>query len=202
MNDFANDVNSCVSSFANQTQTLGFRIRNDVARPLLDSSVNLGEETHQIYSKYVGSRGKCAQARKDAVKMRQKYVGCVREANGAIQALRRAKSSSSRRRKKSSDSVDSNCTPRKVTPSSPQRGEDGELAWEDALRGYGGRYGLTKNCDSVIRALEEVQAAEAQYTAMVKVENAAVADSQTMELKTLDAVQKLEEVRIKDEQRT
>ena len=187
--NFANNVNRCVMSYANQTQGLGARIRNDVSRPLLDSNIKLSETVSKIYSHYVASRGKCAQARKEAVKMRQKYIGAVKDANLAIQALRRAKRL--KETKRTNDVQEE--MPLKVRPATISGGNS-NMDWEDALRSFGIKYGLTKNCEAIILALEEIQTVETQYCTLVDSENAAVADAQAIERKVLDAIQKLEEV--------
>ncbi len=76
------------------------------------------------------------------------------------------------------------------------RGEGVEVAWEDALRNYGVRHGLSRGCEAVIRALEEVQTSESHYSSMVKLENGAVEEAQAMEKMALESMQTLEEVSI------
>jgi len=196
ISEFANDVNACVSSFANQIQTLGDSIRNDVARPCFDSSAALAEGAQNIYSKYAASRAACFQSRKDALKSRQKYVGSVKDANASIQSLRRAKKSRLRRRGSDLASEINATKASSLQESYPGRGEGAEVAWEDALKKYGLRHGLNRGCEAVIKALEEVQASESQYSAMVTLENGAVEEAQAMEKMALDSMQTLEEKRV------
>lgn len=195
MEEFANNVNACVMSFTKQTQSFGVGIRNEVAKPWLDNSANLGDVVPKIYSEYVASRSKCAQARKDALKMRQKYVGSVKDAEGAIQSLRKARVS---KHSMNSSDLSNPASPQRVdsSASSQDGGGEEDMEWENALRDFGIRHGLTKNCETVICAFEEIQTSEEQYCSLVDLENAAVLDAQTMELNALDAVQKVEEERM------
>lgn len=69
--------------------------------------------------------------------------------------------------------------------------------WEDELRKLQEKYKLSRQlCDSVIRACDDVQMAQANYQARVVVENEAVEEVQSMERMTLDCLQRLEEERI------
>lgn len=188
MEEFAQHVNSCIISYAKQMQRLGVRLREDVARPWIDFNASLGEKAPKLYSEYVASRTKCAQARKDALKMRQRYVGVVQDAETAIQALRRARATNPARKS----------TQRSDTSSSvlSEEKKDEDVQWEKALKEFGKRHGLTKQCDSVIRGLEEIQTAEAQYCALVEIENGAVENAQDVERTGLDAMQSNEEERV------
>jgi hypothetical protein len=57
---------------------------------------------------------------------------------------------------------------------------------------YGSKYGVSP--DRLIALLNEVQSLEAEYKTLVKEENLAVSQAQTMEIMALEAAQKLEEV--------
>jgi hypothetical protein len=70
------------------------------------------------------------------------------------------------------------------------------VQWERALKEFAKRHGLTKHCEAVIRGLEEIQAAEGQYCALVELENGAVSNAQDVEHRGLDAMQSNEEERI------
>jgi DNA repair ATPase RecN len=116
-----------------------------------------------------------------ALTVRNKYVKAVREAEAAISEIRKAKQNEGPR-------------PEIVTSSS-QESETStmtESPWETSLRMYGRKYGVSP--DRLIALLNEVQSLEAEYKKLVKDENDAVSQAQTMEIMALEAAQKLEEV--------
>jgi hypothetical protein len=190
MEEFARNVNGCIISFVHEEQELGRRLRNEIVRPWVDFNAAYVERTPKVFAEYVNSRSKCAQARKEALKMRQKYVGVKGEAEASIQALRKARATSNPARKS---------TERSDTSSSVITEEDkkeDDVQWERALKEFGKRHGISKQCDQVARALEEIQSAEGQYCNLVELENEAVSNAQDMERKGLDAMQSGEEERI------
>jgi len=188
METFASDVNRCILSFTTQTQTFGACIRNDIARPYQENSVHLAEEGLKQYSQYTASRGKCAHARKEAYKLQKKYVESVKEVDVAIGILRKARASKGRKRKTTESSNGES--------SREEEGVEMYATWEEELRQFGDKNGLSKQCESVIRASEEVGTAQTNYTVGVTAENVAVEDAQDMERVALDSVQRLEEERI------
>jgi hypothetical protein len=184
MEEFAQHVNLCIISYAGETQNCANRLRQDVLRPWMDFNASSADKT-KIYNDYVNSRGRCAQARKEALKMRQKYVGAVKDAESAIQALKKARATVPR---KSTERSDTSC--------SVEDEKDEDVQWEKALKEFGKRHGITRQCDSVARALGEIQSTEGQYSNLVELENGAVANAQDLERRGLDALQMNEEERI------
>ena len=184
MDEFAQHVNNCIVSFAEETQKCCNRSRQDVIRPWVGFS-NASSEKVKIYQEYQNSREKCAQARKDALKSRQKYVGVVKDAEVAIQSLKKARATVPR---KSTDKSD--------TSASEICEEKEEMEWVKALKEFGKRHGITRQCDLVAKALGGVQSAEEQYCNHVELENKAISYSQKIECKGLDSMQMNEEERI------
>eukprot|EP00804_Cyclotella_cryptica_P000020 CCRYP_013707-RB/>CCRYP_013707-RB protein AED:0.02 eAED:0.02 QI:909/0.83/0.85/1/0.5/0.42/7/1835/920 len=141
--------------------------------------------------------------------MRQKYVRVVNDAESVIKTLRKAKMekySRSCSSDLSKDIVPKMMPPRKTTERSDTSSsaisvsddilnEEG-VQWEKTIKDFGKRHGLTKHCEAVIRALEEVRIAEGQYCTLVELENEAVSDAQDAERRGLDAMQHEEEERI------
>ncbi|KAL7537292.1 hypothetical protein ACHAXR_009090 [Thalassiosira sp. AJA248-18] len=202
MEQFAGDVNRCIGSFTEQIGGFGLCIQNDIARPYHDSSVNLVEEGGRYYSQYSASRVKCAQSRKEALKLRKKYVESTKDLDGAIATLRKARRASSRalRKRKNTESSNeinrSNSKDEGIEVSTWGVTTTAALTWEEELRQFGDKFGLVKQCESIIRASEEMQSLQTKYSASVAEENAAVDDSQDMERMALDSGQRLEEERI------
>jgi hypothetical protein len=184
MEEFAQHVNQCIVSFAGETQKCGTRLRQDVVRPWTEFHSSSVDKV-KIYQEYTNSRIKCVQARKEALKSRQKYVGAVKDAEATIQTLKKARATIPR---KSTERSDTSC--------SEVCEEKEEVHWEKALKEFGKRHGITKQCDSVARALGEVQSAEEMYCNLVEIENGAVASVQNVERNELDAMQMNEEERI------
>jgi hypothetical protein len=194
LDNFATDVNACVLSFVKETHEMAACTQNDIARPCTDYSVNLVHEGAQIYSRYTESRLRCLQARKDALKMRQRCEVGVKDAEGAVQALRNARMSK-QDAKKSSGNVTT--TPVMKPPQSMDEvAGEVESSWEEALKRFGSTHGLVKNCEAVSCALADIEASEEKYVALVEAENAAVTDAHDIERQALDAAQENEEKRL------
>lgn len=186
---FSTDINACFLSFVKQTNDLAACTQNDIVRPCSEYSAALVDEGAKVYSRYSESRLKCFQARKDALKMRQRCEANVKDAEGAAHALRNA------RRSKRKSSGDNGTTSAVVLPQSVEDGEV-ELSLEETLNRFGSTHGLVKNCEAVASALADIEASEKKYVALVEAENAAVADAQEIERQALDAAQQNEEKRL------
>ncbi|KAL9189307.1 hypothetical protein ACHAXT_011797 [Thalassiosira profunda] len=198
MEQFSRDVNACLSSFVEQTKVLGGCLRDDVARPYHESSAKLAEEGAGQYANYTASRTRCAQSRKEALKLRKKYVDGVKELDQSMASLRKARAAKARKRK-ATDSSNGSSDSGKEEGIELSRGGgmvDAAPAWEEELRQYGEKSGLGKQCETVIKASEEVHSAETNYSLGVAGENVAVDDACDAERAALDSLQKLEEERI------
>eukprot|EP00956_Cyclotella_meneghiniana_P018666 scaffold31254_cov72-Cyclotella_meneghiniana.AAC.4 len=184
MEEFAAQVNSCIISFAGGTQQFGNRLRQDIIRPWMEFNNGHVDKT-TVYQDYVDSRGKCTVARKEALKMRQKYMGAVQDAEVAIQSLKKARAA-----------IPKKCD--KATPDNTScsiEDEKDNIQWEKALKDFGTKYDIMKQCDSVAKALGEVQSSEGQYCKSVQLENTTVSNAQDLECEGLDAMQANEEER-------
>jgi hypothetical protein len=171
-------INRSRISFAKQLQGLAICVRGSVARPLHGTMASLGDTALNIYQRYAATRVSCATARQAALRVRIKYVKAVREAEAAIREMRQA--GKERPEIVTSDIQDSEASTKEQSP------------WETSLRMYGSKYGVSP--DRLIALLNEVQSLEAEYKKLVKEENLAVSQAQTMEIMALEAAQKLEEV--------
>lgn len=186
LDDFSTDINACFLSFVKQTNDLAACTQNDIVRPFSEYSAALVDEGAQVYSRYSESRQRCFQARKDAVKMRQRCEASVKDAEGAAHALRNA------RRKSNGDNITTSAV---VLPQSVEDGEV-ELSLEETLKRFGSTHGLVENCEAVASALADIEASEMKYVDLVEAENVAVADAQDIERQALDAAQQNEEKRL------
>jgi len=74
------------------------------------------------------------------------------------------------------------------------RDETTTTSWSTTLRQLGNTYNVSKQCESVIHAHDEMQLAQLNYNQAVMVENAAVEEAVAIEKMALDSVQHLEEV--------
>ena len=194
LDNFATDINACFLSFVKQTYELAACTQNDIARPCNEYSVKLVDEGAQVYSRYSESRLRCLQARKDALKMRQRCEVGLKDAEGAARALRNARMSKQVARKSSGDDA---ATPAISPPQSVEEiDSEVELSLEEALERFGSMHGLVKNCEAVSCALADIKASEKKYVALVEAENAAVTDAQDIERQALDAAQQNEEKRV------
>jgi hypothetical protein len=204
LDNFGNDVNACVLSFATQTKAMAASTQNDIAHPCHEFSVKLMNEATQIYSRYSESRTNCAQARRDALKMRQRCEVGVKDAEGAALALRNASQSKQHSRNmigefKTPARSPSQCMDAGFSSAQSMDEVDDietELSLEESLRRFGIMHGLVKNCDAISRALAEIEGSEDKYVALVEAENAAVANAQDIERQALDAAQQNEERRV------
>lgn len=174
-------------SFAKQIQGLAICIRGSVARPLHETMASLGDTAPSIYQRYAATRLSCVTARHSALRAREKYVKAIGDAELAIRDLRLAKQTSSLSEKsepvvKPSGSQDMDISASEQSP------------WEQILRSYGKKYGVSP--DQLISRLKDVEFLESEYKRLVKEENRAVSQAETMEIMALEATQKLEEVRI------
>lgn len=178
-------VNRSRVSFGKQLQGLAICVRGSVARPLHSTMTSLGDTTPSIYERYAATRVSCYTARQAAIRARIKYVKAVKEAEAAIRDVRQAK-----RNGAASQSVN-------VASESPQTDStisESQSPWEVKLRKYAARNGVST--DPLIALLKDVQTLEAEYIKLVKEENNAVLQAQSMEIMALEAVQKLEEERL------
>ena len=98
------------------------------------------------------------------------------------------------------------CNPSQVSPLNVEKNHgrantrrtEIKSGWEDIKSKFekkNSKHDLSKSSEKVLKALDDVQAFEAQYCTLVDEENHAVSRSQTMEIMALEALQKLEEVR-------
>ena len=170
--------------------------QNNVVRPCNDYIAKLVDEGANNYSQYSESRSKCAQARKDALKMRQRCEAGVKDAESAAQALRYARQSKQHARKASGEVVTPAISPAQSRDEVDRNNDETESSLEEALTRFGTTHGLVKNCEAVSRALAEIEASEKKYIALVEAENAAVTMAQDIERKALDAAQQNEEKRV------
>jgi len=206
MEGFGKDANRCFMSFVSQMQILGVCLRKDIARPYHENSIGLAEEAAKHYSGYTATRGRCAVARNDALRLRKRYVDCVKEVDAAIGALRKARALKAGKKRKSAANESSNNESGGASKDNNNKGEGVETIlnpntssycyWEKELRQFGEKHGLAKQCELVIRASEEAQAAQTRYATGVAEENASVEEVQDAERMALDAIQCLEEERI------
>ena len=67
-------------------------------------------------------------------------------------------------------------------------------SWMSTLRDLGNTYNVSKQCETLIHAHDEMLLAQSNYTEAVTVENAAVEEAMAIEKMALDSVQHLEEV--------
>ena len=68
------------------------------------------------------------------------------------------------------------------------------LSWSATLRQLGNTYNISKQCESVIHAYDDMVLAQSNYTQAVLDENTAVEEALAIEKMALDSVQHLEEV--------
>ena len=198
LDNFSTEINSCVMSFATQTKEMATSTQNDIARPCYDYSVNLVEEGARVYSRYSESRSKCAQARKDALKMRQRCEVGVKDAEGAAQALRNVRLAKQQHhdRKASGEIATPVISPTQSKDEVDVENGNTESSLDEALRRYGTTHGLVKNCEAISRALADIDASEKKYVELVEAENNAVTVAQDMERQALDDAQQNEEKRV------
>jgi len=192
LDNFSTDINACFLSFVKQTHEMAACTQDDIVRPCSEYSATLVDKGAQVYSRYTESRLRCSQARKDALKMRQRCEASVKDAEGAAQALRNARMSE---RKSNGDNP---TTAAVMPPQSVEEVDDGEAEsnLEETLKRFGKTHGLVKNCEAIACALADIEASEKKYVALVEAENTAVTDVQDIERQALDAAQKNEEKRV------
>jgi hypothetical protein len=168
------------------------------------------------YNEYNSTRLKCVLSRKEALRLRIRYVECVKEWEMSIQLLRKAVRAASGKKKMRSRKAESimsegssignedgvakeeggdgprdetNTTTTTTTTTTPTT-----TSWSTTLRQLGNTYNVSKQCESVIHAHDEMQLAQLNYNQAVMVENAAVEEAMAIEKMALDSVQHLEEV--------
>ena len=61
--------------------------QDDIVRPCSEYSATLVDKGAQVYSRYTESRLRCLQARKDALKMRQRCEASVKDAEGGCSGV-------------------------------------------------------------------------------------------------------------------
>ena len=197
--DFINNVNKCISSYVTSTLSFGTILKNDVSKEYTENSIKLGEECIKQYTKYTTSRSQCTQSRKDAIKLRKKYIYAVKEVDVTINNLKKGRiaNKGSRKRTYTGSSTESyNNSKDELVTSGSNDGEETavEDTWQHTLRTYGNEHSLTKQCESLIRATDEVNVAQTNYVDSVTAENVAVDNCVNVEKSVLDEVQRLEEV--------
>lgn len=137
--------------------------------------------------------------------MRIRYVECVKEWEMSIQLLRKAvRAASGKKKKKRSRKAESIMSEGSSIGNehgvANEEGGDGPrdetttTSWSTTLRQLGNTYNVSKQCESVIHAHDEMQLAQLNYNQAVMVENAAVEEAVAIEKMALDSVQHLEEV--------
>ena len=214
-----NVITKCIASYVTQTKLFGTILKNDISKPYANNSTLLLENVMKQYTAYTTLRTKCVGARKDGLKLRKRYVESVTNVDAAINALKKSRAAKGRKRTSTQSSNDSgyiikddtaaNTTTEgggvldnngednvesNIPTSSSSANNNNNISWQDELRQYGMDHGLAKQCENVIKATEDVSSAQLAYERGVAVENTAVNDANEMELKSLDEVQKLEEV--------
>ena len=219
-------ISTAITSYITQTQHFGISLRTNVAMPYSINSSTLGEECTRQYTIYTTTRSKCGVARREGLKLRKRYVDCVRDVDVAIAVLKKARRSAGvaattnnnkggggRKRTFTGSSIGSYSNTSKDEPPTSagvveeEEEEEGgagdkvestslSSCWQDELRQYGSDNSLIKQCENVIRAHDEVITAQTNYTQSVQTENDAVDDTQNIEMIVLEAIQKLEEERI------
>ena len=214
-----NVITKCIASYVTQTKLFGTILKNDISKPYANNSTLLLENVMKQYTAYTTLRTKCVGARKDGLKLRKRYVESVTNVDTAIAALKKGRAAKGRKRTSTQSSNDSgyiikddtaaNTTTEgggvldnngednvesNIPTSSSSANNNNNISWQDELRQYGMDHGLAKQCENVIKATEDVSSAQLAYERGVAVENTAVNDANEMELKSLDEVQKLEEV--------
>ena len=214
-----NVITKCIASYVTQTKLFGTTLKNDISKPYANNSTLLLDNVMKQYTTYTTLRTKCVVARKDGLKLRKRYVESVTNVDTAIAALKKGRAAKGRKRTSTQSSNDSgyiikddtaaNTTTEgggvldnngednvesNIPTSSSSASNNNNISWQDELRQYGMDHGLAKQCENVIKATEDVSSAQLAYERGVAVENTAVNDANEMELKSLDEVQKLEEV--------
>ena len=214
-----NVITKCIASYVTQNKLFGTTLKNDISKPYANNSTLLLENVMKQYTTYTTLRTKCVGARKDGLKLRKRYVESVTNVDAAINALKKSRAAKGRKRTSTQSSNDSgyiikddtaaNTTTEgggvldnngednvesNIPTSSSSASNNNNISWQDELRQYGMDHGLAKQCENVIKATEDVSSAQLAYERGVAVENTAVNDANEMELKSLDEVQKLEEV--------
>jgi len=200
--EFINNINQCISSYVTSTLSFGTILKNDISKDYSENSSKLGDECIKQYTKYTTSRSQCTSSRKEALKLRKKYIETVKDVDVAINNLKKGRiannSKGSRKRTYTGSSTESYNNSKDELITSPSGDDDDETAavdsWQSTLRTYGNEHSLTKQCDSLIRATEEVTNTQSNYVDSVKAENVAIDNCVTVEKAVLDDVQKLEEV--------
>ena len=197
--DFINNINKCISSYVTSTLSFGTLLKNDISKEYSDNSSKLGDECIKQYTKYTTSRSQCTQSRKDALKLRKKYTEAVKDVDVAINILKKGRiaNKGSRKRTYTGSSTESyNNSKDEINTSGSNDGEETavEDTWQHDLRTYGNEHSLTKQCELLIRATEEVNKTQRNYVNSVAVENVAVDNCVNVEKNVLDEVQRLEEV--------
>lgn len=113
-------------------------------------------------------------------------MGAVQDAEVAIQSLKKARAAIPKKSDKATPD----------TTSCSIEDERDNIQWEKALKDFGTKYDIMRQCDSVAKALGEVQSSEGQYCKSVQLENTTVSNAQDLECEGLDAMQANEEERI------
>ena len=198
--EFINNINQCISSYVTSTLSFGTILKNDISKDYSDNSIKLGDECIKQYTKYTTSRSNCTHSRKEVLKLRKKYIEAVKDVDVAINSLKKGRitnnSKGSRKRTYTGSSTESynNSKDELNSPSGDDDEETGEDTWQHDLRTYGNEHSLSKQCESLIRATDEVTNAQSNYVDSVAAENVAVDNCVNIERVVLDEVQKLEEV--------
>ena len=202
---FAADVAVRVTSFAHQIQVLGTSLRTDVARPYQDNAAALVKEGARHYAGYVTARQRCASCRREALRRRRRYLEGLRDMDGAIAGLRKARKQKAGRRRSAEVASDSGTGggDGNTNNNACGNGEGVETVltsdpltyWKTELRNFGAQHFLSGKCETVIKISEAAEEAQTKYLHGVAEENKAVEEVQAVERSSLESVQCLEEVR-------
>lgn len=136
-------------------------------------------ETHG--RRYVASRTQCMETRNRALAARSKYFRAIRSVEKAFRQWQKARDAAIATM---TEDVDTTIT---LQPDAPE--------WEKPIRQYGKV--VPKQTDLLVTKLEEMEAARVRYEELVDVENDAVTYANEMESAALDAMQGVENDRIR-----
>ncbi len=151
------------------------------------------------------------------MRLRMRYVECVKEETTSVQSLRKAIRAAARgdgggggrKKKKTTKEVESIMvegnsidiedagTKDEAVGQAGMRGGTTTActtSWMSTLRQLGNTYNVSKQCESLILAHDEMLMAQSNYTKAVTAENAAVEEAMAIEKMALDSVQHFEEV--------
>ena len=190
-------ASSCLSSYIGRTREFAGGVRDGAARAWSESAAGMGESAAGETSSYAAARARCASARKDALRARRRYADAVRDAEGSVRALERAGRGRKGRRRTGTDGSVGGEAERPPAAGGGDGADPAGPSWTEDLRSYASSRGLARQAESVVRSSDDLAACLERYRAAVSAENVAVEECQDAEKRSLDALQELEEGRVR-----